>query len=95
MNKKTKKESLPDFSKMTLDQVAHYWDTHDAGEHWDEMEEVKDMTFKRAADRSVSVRLSSRDLRDIKTMAGRKGLCHTTLIRSWVLEKLHPRHAHA
>lgn len=86
--KKSHKNRLPDFSKMTVDQVADYWDTHDASQHWKDMEDVQ-VTFKQPVDRLVSLRLPDQDLKSIKRLAHRRGLGHTTLIRSWIREKLH------
>ncbi len=82
-----KEHKLPDFSKMTLEEIGDFWDTHDSAEYWDEMEEVE-VTFKRPKEKIVSMRLSSEDLEEIKRRARNLGLGHTTLIRSWIKEKL-------
>lgn len=31
---------LPDFEKMTLDEIAEFWATHDSADYWDQMEDV-------------------------------------------------------
>ncbi len=90
--KQAEKQPLPDFSKMTLDEIGNFWDSHDAADYWDQMKEVR-LSHKPRSNRSVSLRLSSDDLNEIKKIAARKGLGHTTIIRSWVREKLHTLHS--
>ena len=34
---KKKKSKLPDFSKMTLEEEAEFWDTHSVADYWDEL----------------------------------------------------------
>lgn len=87
MPKRTKKPKLPNFNKMTLEEIAEFWETHDSADYWDQMEPVK-ITIKRPTDKIVSVRVADADLQEIKRMARERGLGHTTLIRSWLREKL-------
>ena len=82
-----KQEKLPDFSRMTLEEIAEFWETHDSADYWDQMEEVE-VGFKRKLDRTVTIKLAASDLEEIKKIAQEKAIGHTTLIRSWIKEKL-------
>ena len=84
------KKRLPDFEKMSLEEIAEFWETHDSADYWDQMEDVTDQVhFKRPAEKTVSVRITEEDLNKLKRIAAEKGLGHTTLIRVWIKEKLH------
>ena len=91
---KTKTPHLPEFSKMTLEEISRFWDSHDSSDFWGQMEEVK-VSHKPRANRCVSLRIPLDDLQRIKRIAAHKGLGHTTVMRSWVREKLHSLTAHA
>ncbi len=83
------KKQLPDFEKMSLEEIADFWETHDSAEYWDQMEDVTgQVLFKRPAGKTVSVRISEEELKRLKKLAAERGLGHTTLIRSWIKEKL-------
>jgi hypothetical protein len=85
--KEEEEKKLPDFSKMTLEEIAKFWDTHDSADYWDQMEEV-DIDFKRRLDRTVTIKIASSDLERLKRIARERDIGHTTLIRSWIKEKL-------
>ncbi|MFQ5794981.1 MAG: CopG family antitoxin [Candidatus Bipolaricaulia bacterium] len=81
---------MPDFEKMSLGEIAEFWDTHDSADYWDQMVDVTDqIRFKRPTDKIVSVRIAEEDLKQLKQIAHEKGLGHTTLIRTWIKERLH------
>jgi len=83
------KTEPPDFEKMNLEEIVEFFETHDTADYWDQMEDVTDRVgFKRLRDKIVSVRLSEADLKLLKRIAAERGLGHTTLIRTWVEEKL-------
>jgi predicted DNA binding CopG/RHH family protein len=85
---KTKKR-LPDFGKMSLEEIAEFWETHDSADYWGQMEDVTDQVhFKRPAEKIVSVRITEEDLGQLRRIAAEMGLGHTTLIRTWIKEKL-------
>ena len=68
---------------------AKFWDTHDSADYWDQMEDVTDqVVVKHPTERIVSLRIADDDLRRLKQIAYKQGLGHTTLIRSWIKEKL-------
>lgn len=85
-----KKKKLPDFEKMSLEEIANFWETHDSADYWDQMEDVTEqVSFKRSAGKTVSVRIAQEELKQLKRLAAKRGLGYTTLIRSWIEEKLH------
>ena len=81
------KEKLPDFSRMSDDEIAEFWDTHSFVDYWDEMEEIE-VTVKRPPTQVVGLRLEKRDVEQIKRIAQQLGLGYSTLLRVWIKEKL-------
>ena len=51
-----KAKKLPDFSKMTLEEIARFWDEHDSADYWDQMEEAR-VEFKEPLDETLSIKL--------------------------------------
>ncbi|MCI2429169.1 BrnA antitoxin family protein [Candidatus Acetothermia bacterium] len=85
-----RKKKLPDFEKMSPEEIADFWEKHDSADYWDQMEDVTEhVIFKRPASKTVSVRIAEEELRQLKRLAAEHGLGYTTLIRSWIKEKLH------
>lgn len=91
VTQKTKaKKRLPNFERMSLDEIAEFWGTHDSADYWDQLENVTDqVTFNHPAKKTISVRIAEEDLKELKRIASEKGLGPTTLIRTWIREKLH------
>jgi len=84
------KKRLPEFGKMSLEEIDEFWETHDSADYWDQMEDVTDqVTFKHPVEKIVSIRIAEGDLKELKRLASERGLGHTTLIRTWIKEKLH------
>ena len=84
-----KKSKLPDFDKMTYEEEARWWDTHDLGDFWDELEDV-DIVFelKKPRSETLIVRLQ-KDFKDrLERVARSRGLNMSTLARMWLIEKL-------
>lgn len=84
-----KKIKFPNFSKMSYEEEANWWDSHDWGEFWDELEDV-DIIFdlKKPKEESLVVRLQ-KDVKDkLEKTAQAKGLNVSTLARMWLIEKL-------
>lgn len=87
-----KRKKLPDFSQMTDDEIAKFWDTHSFVDYWDEMEEI-DVEVKRSPTEVVGLRLEKQDLEQIKKVARKLGMGYSTLLRVWIKEKLRERQA--
>ncbi|OGD88321.1 hypothetical protein A3I53_02680 [Candidatus Curtissbacteria bacterium RIFCSPLOWO2_02_FULL_40_13b] len=86
---KKKKSKFPDFNKMTYEKEAKWWDTHDLGDYWDEMEDVEIVfDLKKPRDETLIVRLQ-KELKDrLERVARSRGLNMSTLARMWLIEKL-------
>ena len=82
-----KAKKLPDFSKMTMEEIASFWDEHDSTDYRDQMKEAK-VEFKEPLDETLSIKIHSADLARLKALARKQGLGHTTLVRAWIKEKL-------
>lgn len=86
---KKRKNKLPDFNKMTREEEANWWDTHDLGDYWDELKDV-DIVFQlhKPKDQTIIVRLQ-KSLKDkLARIARAKGLNMSALARMWLMEKL-------
>ena len=59
-----KKNKLPNFNKMTYEEEAHFWDTHDITDYEDETEEVEIIfDLKKPREKIVPIRMQA-ELRD-------------------------------
>ena len=86
---KKKKFKFPDFNKMSYQEEANWWDTHDFTEFWDELEDV-DIVFELNKPRTESLVLRvQKDIKEKLQKAARsRGLNVSTLARMWLMEKL-------
>lgn len=86
---KKKKFKFPDFNKMSYEEEAKWWDTHDLGDFWDEFEDVEIVfDLKKPRDETLIVRLQ-KELKDrLERVAKSRGLNISTLARMWLIEKL-------
>ncbi len=71
----------------SIEELAHFWDTHDLTDFENQLEEVTAPVFEREA--KVTVQLQPEEVQAVKKIAASKGVDDTELIRQWVLEKLH------
>lgn len=86
---KKKKYKFPNFNKMTYEEEANWWDTHDWSEFWDELEDV-DIVFDlhRQKEETLVVRLQKNLKEKLDRMAKSKGINMSALARMWLMEKL-------
>ena len=86
---KKKKFKFPDFNKMSYKEEANWWDTHDWGEFWDDLEDVNMVVeLDKPRDETVVLRIQ-KDVKDrIEKLARNRGLNLSTLARMWLMEKL-------
>lgn len=91
---KKKKSRLPDFNKMTYEEEANWWDTHDLGDYWDELEDV-DIVFElhKPKDETIIVRLQKKFKDKLAKVAKAQGLNMSALARMWLMEKLQSSHS--
>jgi len=80
--------TLPVFSSDQAE--AEFWDTHESIDFLDETEPVE-MTFidARPTKKQISLRLEQSAIEQLKRLAARKGIGYQTLIRMWLIERLH------
>jgi hypothetical protein len=81
------KQPIPDTD--SIEELAHFWDTHDVTDFEDELEGVTEEIFD-LEERIVSIPLHSVEVEveAIWKIAKSRGVSSTILIRDWVLEKL-------
>jgi hypothetical protein len=60
----------------------------EAGNAWDESDEVVELEVKRPLDKVIPVRLPSAKWEELRREARELGIGPTTLARMWILEKL-------
>ncbi len=94
----TSLKQFPDFDKMTLQEEATWWETHDLSEIWDQLGDIElkiePDAFKvprhlRQLTNAINVRLDPTDLQNLRVIANRKGLGIATLARMWILENIY------
>ena len=74
----------------SIAELAQFWDTHDLTDFEQELEEVTEPVFEWSRAAAVEVQFQPQELELLKQLAQAQGMGHTTLIRAWVLERLHP-----
>jgi predicted DNA binding CopG/RHH family protein len=72
----------------SIQELTHFWDTHDLTDFEDELEEVSEKVFERQTE--IKTQLQSEDMEAIMALAKAKGISYDVLIREWVLERIHP-----
>ena len=91
----TTKSKIPEFASYK--EEAEFWDTHDFTDFKDETTPVQVKVSPHLSE-VVPVRLAPEALIRLETEAKRMGIGTSTLIRMWVLERLHQTpesHSHA
>ncbi len=73
----------------SIEELARFWDTHDLTDFQDELEEVPGPVFEQKEGMDLTIHLQPQEAEAVKRIAKSKGVKHTTLIRQWVLEKIH------
>lgn len=73
----------------SIEELARFWDTHDLTEFEDHLEEVTDPVFERKPETVVTLHLRPQEVAEVKRVAQVRGVEEATLLREWVLEKLH------
>ena len=71
----------------SIQELAHFWDTHDLTDFEDELEEVSEPVFERQT--VVTVRLEPEEAEVVQALAKSRGISHANLIKQWVLERIH------
>ena len=84
---KAKEESrIPTFANH--EEEAAFWDTHDISDYWDELKPAQLKVAKNLS-QGITIRFDAETLEELRQQAHRKGIGPTTLVRMWILERLH------
>jgi len=71
----------------SIQELAHFWDTHDLTDFEDQLEEVNETAFERK--KFLKIQLEPEDTEAVLKIARSRGVSYTELIKEWVLEKIH------
>ncbi len=80
-----RKQKLP--RTDSIQELAHFWDTHDLTEFENELEVVSEAVFEPM----IPLSLKYDEAKAVRRLAKAKGVPDAALIRSWVQEKIHTR----
>lgn len=87
MEKTLAKERLPQID--SIEGLAKFWDTHDLTDFEEDLEEMKHPVFVRRKGAVLTVSLKASEVRLLNRAASSKGVKDTTLLRRWIVERLH------
>lgn len=87
MEKTIKGRRLPDTD--SVEELAGFWDHHDLTDFQHDLEEVSEPLFVRAKGATVSIELRPAEAQHLKKIARPKGVRETTVLKQWILERLH------
>ncbi len=79
---------MKDLKFKNLKEEREYWDTHSIGDIWDSLEETDLKFTKKEKLKTVSVRLSEKEISKIKSLSQKYGVGYTNLIREIVKEAI-------
>lgn len=68
----------------SIQELAHFWDTHDLTDFEDELKEVDEPIF----DSLISVQLAPEEFEVIEILAKSRGISPGNLIREWIAERI-------
>ena len=74
----------------SIQELAHFWDTHDLTDFEDELEEVSEPVFELSA--QLLVALAPGELKTLNALAQSRGISPENLIREWVVERIDRTH---
>jgi hypothetical protein len=80
-----KKKKIPETD--SIQELAHFWDTHDLTDFEDQLEEVNEPVFEPITD--LKIHLEPDEAEAVRQIARSKGISYVELIKEWVLEKIH------
>jgi predicted DNA binding CopG/RHH family protein len=85
MERTMNKKKIP--KTDSIQELAHFWDTHDLTDFEDQLEEVKEPVFERK--KVLKIQLEPNDAEAVIQIARSRGVPYTELIKEWVLEKIY------
>ena len=87
MEKTIGRQRLPNTD--SIEELAEFWDSHDLTDFEEGLEEAAEPVFVRAKGTSLSIDLQPTEAQHLKRIARSKGVKETTVLRRWILERLH------
>jgi hypothetical protein len=87
MEKTIKMQRLPDTD--SVEELAAFWDNHDLTDFANDLQEVSEPVFVRAKGTSLSIELQPAEAQHLKKIARSEGVQEATVLRQWILERLH------
>ena len=76
----------------SIQELAHFWDTHDLTDFEDELEEVSAPVFERKTTITVrlevALRLEPKESEVVQALANSRGISPANLIREWITERI-------
>ncbi len=89
--KQVKRGKLPNMSEWTDEQIAEFWEHHDASDYWQEMEPVEivfQSRLKNGKKKRLTLSLTAAQWRRLKSLANRQSMTPEGLVKLWVEEHL-------
>jgi predicted DNA binding CopG/RHH family protein len=84
---------LPDFSTMSREEEAEWWDTHEVTDYLDELKPVDiEFQLEKPKEDNIVVRLQRPVKVRLEQIARHKGLNISSLTRMWIMEKIQSTH---
>ena len=87
MEKTIGRQTLPNTD--SIEELAEFWDRHDLTDFDGDLEEAAEPIFVRAKGTSLSIDLQPADAQHLRRIARSKGVKEATVLRHWILERLH------
>ena len=77
---------IPKFK--TDEEAAKFWDNHSLANYEKKLKSAGDIAFVKPDRQVVSLRLDRKMVKILKSLAARKGMGYTSLLRMWVFENI-------
>lgn len=87
MEKTIRKQGL--LETDSIEELGKFWDTHDLTDFDEDLEEVRERVFVRTKGTLLRIEFQLTEVQHLKKIARSKGVKDTTLLRQWILERLH------
>jgi len=87
MEKTVRRPRLPNTD--SIEELATFWDTHDLTDFEEHLEEAGEPVFVRTKGTSLSIELDPTEAQHLKKIARSKGVKEATVLRQWIVERLH------
>lgn len=78
-------KKIPKFKNE--EEAAKFWETHSFEDYQGDTKDA-DIAFVKKPKKTVALRLDPADIKSVETIAKRKGLSYTSLLRMWIKEQL-------